>query len=186
MPVTRKELRAELEAANAECKRLNEVKNAVQEKLVLVSKQNADNLKMRGEYMKERDVALLEVRDLAGIITAHKATIKDLEEEAVRANTRAVEHRKLLEEIASRAEAVPGGEELYNFTKWLNELTLRAPQASGCAYCSGTKKINVATAQPGAFVEVPCPRCTSPTERTCCVEAYARGFEIGKARGEGR
>jgi hypothetical protein len=27
---------------------------------------------------------------------------------------------------------------------------------------------------------------TSPTERRCCVEAYARGFDLGKARGEGR
>lgn len=27
---------------------------------------------------------------------------------------------------------------------------------------------------------------SSPTERPCCVEAYARGFDMGKARGEGR
>lgn len=27
---------------------------------------------------------------------------------------------------------------------------------------------------------------SSPTDRPCCVEAYASGFEMGKARGEGR
>jgi len=35
------------------------------------------------------------------------------------------EMRALLGEIASRAEAVPGGEELYNFTKWLSESVRR-------------------------------------------------------------
>lgn len=35
----------------------------LRDQLALVQKQNADNLKMRGEYMKERDVALLQLSE---------------------------------------------------------------------------------------------------------------------------
>lgn len=37
--------------------------------------------------------------------------------------------RQLLDEIVSRAEAVPGDEELYNFTKWLNEEVVKLRNA---------------------------------------------------------